>query len=56
LPDIVYESDTTGKLEFVNERALEIAGITHEDFEKGLNILQFVPLRTEKEQRKVFSD
>jgi len=42
LPDIVYESDTTGKLEFVNERALEIAGITHEDFEKGLNILQFV--------------
>ncbi len=42
LPDIVFESDTTGKLVFVNERALEIAGYAHEDFEKGLNILQFV--------------
>ena len=42
LPDIVFESDTTGKLEFVNESALEIAGISHEDFKKGLNILQFV--------------
>ena len=42
LPDIVFESDTTGKLVFVNERALEIAGISHQDFEKGLNILQFL--------------
>ncbi|MGD0645684.1 MAG: PAS domain S-box protein [Candidatus Bathyarchaeia archaeon] len=42
LPHIVYESDTTGKLVFVNERALEIAGYSNEDFEKGLNILQFL--------------
>ena len=42
LPDIVFESDTIGKLEFINEKALEIAGISHEDYEKGLNILQFL--------------
>jgi PAS domain S-box-containing protein len=42
LPDIVFESDTAGKLEFVNERALEIAGISRQDFEKGLNIMQFL--------------
>jgi PAS domain S-box-containing protein len=42
LPNIVYESDTAGKLVFVNERALESAGYSNEDFEKGLNILQFI--------------
>ena len=42
LPHIVYESDTSGKLVFVNEKALEIAGYSKEDFEKGLNILQFI--------------
>jgi PAS domain S-box-containing protein len=42
LPNIVYESDTAGKLEFVNESALKIAGYSNEDFEKGLNILQFI--------------
>jgi PAS domain S-box-containing protein len=42
LPNIVYESDLTGKVEFVNDRGLEIAGISNEDFEKGLNILQFL--------------
>ncbi|HEX7482189.1 MAG TPA: PAS domain S-box protein, partial [Candidatus Bathyarchaeia archaeon] len=42
LPDIIFESDVTGKVEFVNERGLEIAGISNSDLEKGLNILQFL--------------
>ena len=42
LPDIVFESDTTGKVVFVNDRAIEISGYSHEKFEKGANILQFL--------------
>ena len=42
LPIIVYESDLTGKVEFVNNKGLEIAQMSNEDFEKGLNILQFI--------------
>jgi PAS domain S-box-containing protein len=42
MPNIVYESDTTGKVDYINDRALEIAGISKEDFKKGLNIMQFL--------------
>jgi PAS domain S-box-containing protein len=42
LPNIVYESDITGKVEFVNDKGLEIAGVSNEDFKKELNILQFL--------------
>ncbi len=42
MPNIVYESDLAGKVDYINERALEIAGISKGDFEKGLNIMQFL--------------
>lgn len=42
LPDIVFETDADGKLTFINDSALKLSGYSHEDFEKGLNIFQFV--------------
>jgi PAS domain S-box-containing protein len=42
LPDIVYESDTAGKLVFVNERAPEISGYSKQELEKGISILEFL--------------
>ena len=42
LPNIVFEADLCGQLEFANERAAEISGYSLKDIEKGLNILQFI--------------
>jgi PAS domain S-box-containing protein len=42
LPDIVFETDISGTLLYVNDRAFEIAGYTVEDFKKGLNVIQFL--------------
>ena len=54
LPDIVFEADANGKLVFVNERAFEIAGYSHEDSEKRMNILQFiVPEDRERAKKNV---
>jgi PAS domain S-box-containing protein len=41
-PVIVYEIDCKGKFTFVNEKGFELTGYSHEDIEKGLNILQVV--------------
>jgi PAS domain S-box-containing protein len=42
LPVIVYEIDLNGRFTFVNEKAFEMTGYSHEEFEKGLNIRQMV--------------
>ena len=42
LPNIIFESDIAGHVEFVNDKALGIAGISNKDLEKGLNIMQFL--------------
>ncbi len=42
LPEIVFEADLTGKITFFSQRALEVAGFTREELEKGLNLLSFV--------------
>jgi len=42
LPDIVFETDLKGQLEFVNERASEISGYSLEEIERGVNIFQFI--------------
>ena len=42
LPDIVFEADLNGQLEFANERAAQISGYSLKEIEKGLNILQFI--------------
>ena len=54
LPDIVFETDLNGKLEFANERANEISGYSLSEIEKGLNILQFlVPEDREKAKKNI---
>ena len=42
LPDIVFETDLNGKLEFANEGAARISGYCINEIEKGLDILQFI--------------
>jgi PAS domain S-box-containing protein len=42
LPVAVYESDCVGRFTFINEKGCELTGYSHEDIEKGLNILQVV--------------
>ncbi len=42
LPDIVFETDLNGQLEFANERATEISGYSLNEIEKGINIFQFI--------------
>ena len=42
LPEIVFETDLTGKITFFSKQALEVTGFTGEELEKGLNMLSFV--------------
>ena len=42
LPDIVFETDLNGQVEFANERAAEISGYSLDEVERGLNIFQFI--------------
>jgi PAS domain S-box-containing protein len=42
LPEIVFETDLTGRLTFFSQRAFEITGFTQEELEGGLNMLQFI--------------
>ena len=42
LPEIVFEADTGGRLNFFNKRAFEITGFTQQDFDKGLNAFQLI--------------
>ena len=42
LPEIVFETDLSGKITFFSQTAFEITGFTPEDLEKGMNMLQFV--------------
>jgi PAS domain S-box-containing protein len=42
LPDIVFETDLNGQLEFANERAAEISGYSLDMIERGSNIFQYI--------------
>ncbi len=42
LPEIIFESDLSGKITFFNQSAFEITGYAPEELGKGLNILQFI--------------
>ena len=42
LPEIVFETDLSGKITFFSQTAFEITGYTPEELEKGMNMLQFV--------------
>ena len=51
LPEIVFETDPTGKITFFNQRAFEITGYTPDELEKGMNMLSFV-VQEEREKAK----
>ena len=42
LPDIVFETNLNGQVEFANQRAAEISGYSHDEIARGLNIFQFI--------------
>ena len=42
LPETIFEIDLNGRLMFVNRKAFDLFGATQEDFEKGINVLEFV--------------
>jgi PAS domain S-box-containing protein len=54
LPEMVFETDLSGKITFFNQRAFEIAGFTPEELAKGVNMLQFVvPQEREKAKENI---
>jgi PAS domain S-box-containing protein len=42
LPEVVFETDATGLLTFVNQESFERFGYSQKDFDKGLNALQML--------------
>ena len=42
LPEVVFETDLTGRLTYVNQKAFELTGYTQEDFSKGVYIYNFL--------------
>ncbi len=42
LPQTVYECDLEGRITFANQQGFDFFEVTQEDFEKGLNIFDFV--------------
>jgi PAS domain S-box-containing protein len=42
LPEIVFETDLSGKITFFSQTAFELTGYTPEELEEGMNMLQFV--------------
>ena len=42
LPDIVFETNLNGQVEFANERASEISGYSLDEIARGVNIFQFI--------------
>lgn len=43
LPSLIYESDTKGNVTYFNKVAYEYTGYEHQDYEKGLSLLQMFP-------------
>lgn len=42
LPEIVFETDVTGRLTYVNQAGFDSFGYSQEEFEKGLNTIQII--------------
>jgi len=55
LPQGIYESDTEGRMTYVNRLALEMFGFTAEDVEKGLNALDVIAPEDRKRAGTVFA-
>jgi len=59
LPQIVFETDTAGKLTYANRKAFDLFSYTQKDFDKGLSALQMVVpeerYRAERNIRSILS-
>ena len=54
LPEIIFDTDVTGKITFFNQRAFEIIGFSPEELKKGMNVLSFVvPEEQEKAKENI---
>ena len=42
LPEIIFETDLTGKITFFSQQAIKATGFTEEEFKEGINLLSFV--------------
>lgn len=56
LPQTVYECDRKGNLIFVNKYAYKMSGYSQQDFENGLNILQYVSSTDHNRVKHSFAD
>jgi len=56
LPEVIFETDAQGILQFTNEKAYEIFGYTHSDFRKGINIFKCLAPEDRKRANKNFKD
>ena len=54
LPVVVYETDATGRITFVNATAFEMFGYTKEEVEAGISIFQLIAPADSKRARAVF--
>ena len=54
LPVVVYETDATGRMNFVNATAFDLFGYTKEEFEAGMSIFQLITPADRRRARAVF--
>jgi PAS domain S-box-containing protein len=54
LPVVVYETDTTGRMAFVNATAFDLFGYAKEEIEAGVSIFQLIAPADRKRARAVF--
>jgi PAS domain S-box-containing protein len=55
LPEIVFETDMTGKLTYVNQKAYELTGYTQQDFNRGVYNFDFFSQRDLPRAKENFS-
>ncbi len=49
LPEMVYEIDLEGNMLLTNQRALEVFGVSKNDFDKGVNVFDFISNECKKD-------
>lgn len=42
LPETIYEVDMQGELTFVNEKSFDLFGYTRQEFNEGINVIEFI--------------
>lgn len=49
LPEMVYEIDLEGNMLLTNQRALDVFGVTRQDFDRGINVYNFISKESQKD-------